>query len=98
MEWGFPLAGLLVGIMVGATGVGGGSLMTPLLVLMLGVAPHTAIGTDLLYASITKAMGGWVHGRNGTVEWKIVGLLALGSLPAALFTLCLLYTSDAADE
>ena len=57
MEWGFPLAGLLVGTMVGATGVGGGSLMTPLLVLLLGVAPHTAIGTDLLYASLTKVVG-----------------------------------------
>lgn len=89
MDWLFTVSGFLVGLIVGVTGVGGGSLMTPLLVLFFGVSPATAVGTDLLYASITKAMGGWVHGRNGTVEWKIVGLLSLGSLPAALLTLAL---------
>ncbi len=90
MDWLFTVSGFLVGLIVGVTGVGGGSLMTPLLVLVFGISPATAVGTDLLYASLTKALGGWVHGRNGTVEWKVVGLLALGSLPAAMFTIALL--------
>jgi hypothetical protein len=89
MDWLFTVSGFLVGLIVGVTGVGGGSLMTPLLVLFFGVSPATAVGTDLLYASITKAVGGWVHGRNGTVDWKIVGLLSLGSLPAVLLTIVL---------
>ncbi|TNC98455.1 MAG: hypothetical protein FD121_604 [Gallionellaceae bacterium] len=89
MDWLYTLSGFLVGLIVGVTGVGGGSLMTPLLVLFFGISPATAVGTDLLYASITKALGGWVHNNNGTVEWKIVGLLSLGSLPAALFTIAL---------
>ncbi|BCK87193.1 hypothetical protein MIZ01_0964 [Sideroxyarcus emersonii] len=83
----YTVSGFLVGLVVGVTGVGGGSLMTPLLVLFFGIAPATAVGTDLLYASLTKALGGWVHGRNGTVDWKVVGLLSLGSLPAALLTI-----------
>jgi uncharacterized membrane protein YfcA len=90
MDWMYTLSGFLVGLVVGITGVGGGSLMTPLLVLAFGVAPATAVGTDLLYASLTKTMGGWVHGRRGTVDWKIVGLLSLGSLPAAVITILLL--------
>ncbi len=89
MDWLYTLSGFLVGLIVGITGVGGGSLMTPLLVLFFGVSPATAVGTDLLYASLTKSLGGWVHGRNGTVDWKIVGLLSLGSLPAALLTITL---------
>ncbi len=93
MEWGFPLAGLLVGTMVGATGVGGGSLMTPLLVLLLGVAPHTAIGTDLLYASLTKVVGVGVHNIDKRVDWQVVRRLALGSLPTALLTLLWLHHS-----
>jgi uncharacterized membrane protein YfcA len=64
--------------------------MTPLLVLFFGISPATAVGTDLLYASVTKALGGWVHSRNGSVDWKVVGLLSLGSLPAALITVALL--------
>jgi hypothetical protein len=90
MDWLYTVSGFLVGLIVGVTGVGGGSLMTPLLVLFFGVSPATAVGTDLLYASITKSLGGWVHSRNGTVDWKIVGLLSLGSLPAALLTVALL--------
>jgi uncharacterized protein len=89
MDWLFTVSGFLVGLIVGVTGVGGGSLMTPLLVLFFGVSPATAVGTDLLYASITKSLGGWVHSRNGSVDWKIVGLLSLGSLPAALLTIAL---------
>ena len=90
MDWMYTLSGFLVGLIVGVTGVGGGSLMTPLLVLFFGVSPATAVGTDLLYASLTKTVGGWVHGRRGTVDWKVVGLLGMGSLPAALVTIALL--------
>lgn len=84
------IAGLLVGLLVGLTGVGGGSLMTPLLVLMFGVNPTTAVGTDLLYASATKTVGSGVHGWRETVDWRIMQRLALGSIPAALLTLLVL--------
>lgn len=90
MDWMYTLSGFLVGFTVGVTGVGGGSLMTPLLVLVFGVSPATAVGTDLLYASLTKTLGGWVHGKRGTVDWKVFGLLAMGSLPAAVITIALL--------
>lgn len=90
MDWLYTVSGFAVGLVVGLTGVGGGSLMTPLLVLLFGVSPAVAVGTDLLYASLTKTVGGWVHGRNGTVDWKVVGLLSLGSFPAALSTIALL--------
>jgi len=89
------LAGLIVGLMVGVTGVGGGSLMTPILVLMFGVAPQTAVGTDLLYASITKMFGTAVHHGNGTVDWQVVKRLAWGSLPAAAATLAWMHFSEA---
>ncbi len=87
----FSLAGLVVGIAVGATGVGGGSLMTPILILGMGVAPALAVGTDLLYACVTKSFGVWLHRTRGTVNLHIVGLLALGSLPACLITLLVLH-------
>lgn len=91
MDWLYTLSGFIVGFVVGVTGVGGGSLMTPVLVLMFGIAPATAVGTDLLYASLTKMGGSWVHGRRGTVDWKVVKLLAMGSLPAALLSMALLH-------
>ena len=90
MDWMYTLSGFVVGLVVGVTGVGGGSLMTPLLVLLFGVSPATAVGTDLLYASLTKSLGGWVHSRKGSVDWKVVGLLSLGSFPAAVVTIALL--------
>ena len=74
-------------MLVGLTGVGGGSLMTPILVLLFNFHPATAVGTDLLYASITKTVGTAVHGKQGTVDWKIVTRLACGSVPAAILTL-----------
>src|SRR6476620_355331 len=74
-------------MLVGLTGVGGGSLMTPLLVLLFGFHPATAVGTDLLYASLTKSAGTVVHHQGQTVDWKIVGGLASGSIPAAIVTL-----------
>ena len=80
-------SGFFVGLLVGATGVGGGSLMTPLLVLVMGVAPATAVGTDLLYASLTKIGGAWAHGRRNNIDWRICRLLAAGSLPASALTL-----------
>lgn len=92
--WGFTFAGLVVGFIVGMTGVGGGSLMTPIL-LWFGINPATAVGTDLLYAAITKASGVWVHGRNKNIDWKITGWLALGSVPAAAFVLWYLKSLNA---
>lgn len=84
------VAGLLVGTLVGLTGVGGGSLMTPLLVLFFGYSAKTAVGTDLLFAAITKIAGSAVHGSRETVDWAIVRRMMLGSVPAALLTLFLL--------
>ena len=83
----YMLSGFFVGLLVGQTGVGGGSLMTPILVLLFGVHPATAVGTDLLYASATKSVGTLVHGLNHTVEWRIVRRLASGSVPATILTL-----------
>ncbi len=85
-----PLSGFAVGVLVGLTGVGGGSLMTPLLVLLFGFKPATAVGTDLLYAAITKSGGSWVHHKHDNIDWGITGRLALGSVPAAAITLLLL--------
>ncbi|QNM82982.1 sulfite exporter TauE/SafE family protein [Sphingomonas sabuli] len=87
----YSLAGLLVGVLVGLTGVGGGSLMTPLLVLMFGFHPATAVGTDLLFASVTKTVGTAVHHKGRTVEWPIVFSLGIGSVPAAMITLLLMH-------
>jgi uncharacterized membrane protein YfcA len=87
----YSLSGLAVGFLVGLTGVGGGSLMTPLLVLLFGVHPATAVGTDLLYAAATKASGTLVHGLKGSVDWRVTGRLAAGSVPAAAVTLWLLH-------
>lgn len=94
----YSLSGLAVGILVGLTGVGGGSLMTPLLVLAFGVHPATAVGTDLLYAAATKGVGTVVHGSKGTVQWRIVGLLAAGSIPATLATLWFMHQRQGAGD
>lgn len=96
MNWPVSIAGFLVGAMVGATGVGGGAIMTPILLLVLGVAPHTAIGTDLLYASITKVFGVGVHGFAKRVDWQVVRRLALGSLPTAAVTVAILHQRGSA--
>ena len=82
----FILAGALVGFCVGVTGVGGGSLMTPILISFLKIEPHIAIGTDLLYAAISKFCGSLVHAKKLNIVWPIVGWLALGSIPASLGT------------
>ncbi|MHC8442100.1 MAG: sulfite exporter TauE/SafE family protein [Candidatus Eutrophobiaceae bacterium] len=83
-------AGFAVGFIVGLTGVGGGSLMTPILILFFGIKPVVAVGTDLLYAAITKAGGSYIHGRNKTIIWRTVGLMACGSIPTTALTITLL--------
>jgi uncharacterized protein len=87
---GYAIAGFFVGALVGMTGVGGGSLMTPILMLVFGIHPATAVGTDLLFASLTKTVGTAVHGVGGTVDWRIVRRLAIGSIPATLLTVGML--------
>ncbi|MBN3763190.1 sulfite exporter TauE/SafE family protein [Burkholderia sp. Ac-20365] len=87
----FSASGLFVGFLVGLTGVGGGSLMTPILVLLFNVHPATAVGTDLLYAAATKATGTLVHGVKGSIDWQVTLRLAAGSVPAATITLILLH-------
>lgn len=88
MDLGYILSGFAVGLLVGITGVGGGSLMTPLLVFLFGFKPVVAVGTDLLFAALTKSGGVWVHhGTHKSVDWKIVGLLSAGSLPVSLATI-----------
>jgi hypothetical protein len=82
----FTLSGFFIGLLVGQTGVGGGSLMTPLLILVFGIHPATAVGTDLLYAAATKTAGTLAHGAHGTVNWRLTGLLASGSVPATIIT------------
>src|SRR6478672_9943586 len=83
----FSLSGFVVGMLVGMTGVGGGALMTPLLILLLGVNPATAVGTDLLYAAATKTGGSLVHGFARSIDWRVVRRLACGSVPATVATL-----------
>lgn len=83
----YAATGFLGGILVGLTGVGGGSLTTPLLVLLFGFHPATAVGTDLLYASVTKTVGTAVHQQQRAIDWSIVGDLATGSIPAAIASL-----------
>ncbi len=79
----YVAAGLLVGVMVGLSGVGGGSLMTPLLILVFGQSPTVAVGTDLCFAAITKVAATASFGFSGRVDWRVVGRLALGSIPGA---------------
>lgn len=81
----YILTGAGVGFLIGLTGVGGGSLMTPLLI-MSNIPYHIAIGTDLLYASITKASGVFVHHKRGNIQWRIMIAMSLGSIPAAILT------------
>ncbi len=94
----YIVAGFAVGLLVGLTGVGGGSLMTPILMLFFNVKGAVAVGTDLLYASITKTAGIFAHGKLGNIDWKMVGLLALGSIPASLITLLYLKDLDLGSE
>ena len=90
----YVASGFGVGLLVGMTGVGGGSLMTPLLILLFGIHPSTAVGTDLLYAAFTKTGGSLVHGLARSIHWRAVGRLACGSIPAAIATLTLIWYFD----
>ncbi len=85
------IAGLFVGIVVGMTGVGGGSLMAPIMMLIFGIAPATAVGTDLWFAGITKIFGFAVHRKQGTIDFGILKRMFLGSIPASLATLIWLH-------
>lgn len=96
MDISLSLIGFLVGFIVGMTGVGGGSLMTPILVLGFGIKPAIAVGTDLLYAAITKSGGVFVHYKHGNIQWKILNLLFMGSIPAALCSIFVIKKLDAA--
>ncbi|HSY30309.1 MAG TPA: sulfite exporter TauE/SafE family protein, partial [Burkholderiaceae bacterium] len=84
MTLSYVITGFVVGILVGLTGVGGGSLMTPLLALLFGISPTVAVGTDLAFASITKVAGTAAHRYRGTVHWNIVRLLCIGAIPASI--------------
>ncbi|MCC6315938.1 MAG: sulfite exporter TauE/SafE family protein [Thermomicrobiales bacterium] len=86
-----PVYGFVVGVLVGLTGMGGGVLMTPLLVLGLGMPATAAVGTDLAYSSITKLAGAWQHWRQGTVDIRVVRALAIGSMPASVIAVAVLY-------
>jgi len=90
MDIAYPLSGFAVGALAGFTGMGGGSVMTPMLILIFSVEPAAAVGTDLLFAAATKTTGATVHAHRGNVDWRVVGLLAAGSLPASLVTICVI--------
>ncbi|MEI8118547.1 MAG: sulfite exporter TauE/SafE family protein [Methylophilaceae bacterium] len=98
MEFGYIFSGFVVGLLVGLTGVGGGSLMTPMLVLLFHIKPAVAVGTDLLYASVTKTAGIFAHGKLGNIDWRIVKLLAVGSIPASVLTTLYLKGLDIASD
>ena len=90
----YVVSGFGVGLLVGMTGVGGGSLMTPLLILLFGIHPATAVGTDLLYAAATKTGGSVAHGWARSIHWPAVIRLASGSIPASILTLFVLWQLD----
>jgi uncharacterized membrane protein YfcA len=98
MNYYYIFAGFVVGFLVGLTGVGGGSLMTPILLIFFNVKAAVAVGTDLLYASITKTAGIFAHGKLGNIDWKIVQLLAIGSVPASILTTLYLRSMNIASE
>lgn len=96
-DFAFVFAGFFVGLVVGLTGVGGGSLMTPLLIFGFGIKPYLAIGTDLLFAAATKFGGALGLARSRAIDWPIVALLSAGSIPAALITIFILHRIGPAD-
>jgi len=98
MDFYYIFAGFAVGMLVGLTGVGGGSLMTPILLIFFNVKAAVAVGTDLLYASITKSVGIFAHGKLGNIDWNIVSLLAFGSVPASIITTLYLRDIDISSE
>lgn len=91
MDWIAVFSGFGIGAIVGMTGVGGGSLMTPLLISVFKLNPAVAIGTDLWFAAVTKSGGAWAHHRHGHVDYRTTGLMLAGSIPAALATVALMH-------
>ena len=98
MEFAYIVAGLVVGVVVGLTGIGGGALMTPILIVVFGIPPFVAVSTDLLYAAITKCGGIYSYARKQLVQWKIVGFLLMGSIPGSLVTLNYLESLDGLEQ
>jgi uncharacterized membrane protein YfcA len=98
MEFAYTFAGLVVGVIVGLTGIGGGALMTPILIVVFGIPPFVAVSTDLLYAAITKCGGIWSYARKQMVHWRVVGFLLLGSIPGSLVTLNYLEGLDGLEQ
>ena len=90
----YTISGFAVGLLVGMTGVGGGSLMTPMLILLFGIHPAAAVGTDLLHAAATKTAGSVVHGLNGPIDWRVVRRLATGSIPMTVLTIAAMSALD----
>lgn len=90
----YTISGFAVGLLVGMTGVGGGSLMTPILILLFGIHPAAAVGTDLLHAAATKTAGSVVHGLKGSIDWNVVRRLALGSVPMTIVTIAAMSLFD----
>lgn len=84
LDLGVVVAGVFIGFLIGLTGVGGGALLTPYLILVLGVPPRIAVGTDLIYSMVTRGVGAWQHFRLGTADMKLVIYLALGSVPSSI--------------
>jgi len=102
MDLTLPATGLVVGLLIGLTGIGGGAVMTPFLILVLGTRPVVAVGTDLVYGAVTKAAGAWLHWRQGTVDMRLALRLAAASVPAGVLAVLALQTlpasTEAADE
>ena len=98
MELAYSFAGLVVGFIVGLTGIGGGALMTPILIVGFGINPVVAVSTDLMYAAFTKAGGIWPYAKKKLVNWSIVVALLIGSIPGALFTLWILSGIEALES
>src|SRR6187397_2661458 len=92
MDLTLPATGFFVGILIGLTGIGGGAIMTPFLILVLGTRPVVAVGTDLVYGSVTKIVGAYFHWRQGTVDLPLVRRLAVASVPGGLLAVALLRT------
>src|SRR5205085_4872856 len=93
IQWAIVFASAIVGFTVGLTGMGGGALMTPILLIFFGINPTTAVSSDLVAAMVMKPVGGGVHVRRGTVRWELVRWLCVGSIPTAFAGVLLLHAS-----
>lgn len=98
MDLTLPATGFIVGILIGLTGIGGGAVMTPFMILVLGTRPVVAVGTDLVYGSVTKLAGAFIHWRQGTVDLRLTFRLAAASVPAGLLAIVALRTMPASNQ